>query len=88
MKQVGKYLKKAGVLAIGIPVLALGIILIPLPGPGLLVTLMGLLILSMEFELARKYRDKLKKKFKNIYHDSKNRSDSIKEKYHKDNKQK
>jgi uncharacterized protein (TIGR02611 family) len=44
----------------GFPVILLGIILIPLPGPGILVVLLGLIILSVEFEWAKRYTDKLK----------------------------
>jgi uncharacterized protein (TIGR02611 family) len=36
----------------------LGIILIPLPGPGILVVLLGLFILSLEFEWAKNYLEK------------------------------
>ncbi len=47
-------------MTVGIPVVVLGIILIPVPGPGLLVTLLGLLILSLEFEWAKNYVIKVK----------------------------
>lgn len=56
--------RKAVVLTIGIPVLLLGIALIPLPGPGLLVTLLGLFILSLEFQWAKCYVVIVKEKLK------------------------
>jgi uncharacterized protein (TIGR02611 family) len=61
-----KLLRKLLVLLIGIPVFVLGIILIPLPGPGLLVCLLALMILSYEFDSAKKYRDKVLKKVRSI----------------------
>jgi uncharacterized protein (TIGR02611 family) len=44
----------------GFPIVILGIILIPLPGPGILVVLLGLFILSLEFDWAKRYIDKVK----------------------------
>ena len=41
------------ILVFGMTILALGVILLVLPGPGLLVILMGLLILGAEFAWAR-----------------------------------
>lgn len=49
-----KFIKKTGVLIVGGTVLIIGIILIPLPGPGLLITAGGLLILSTEFTWAER----------------------------------
>ena len=46
-------LRKFVVLAIGLPLLALGIVLIPLPGPGLLICFVAFGILSIEFSWAR-----------------------------------
>lgn len=75
-----KLLRKIGVLLIGIPLIILGIILIPLPGPGLLVSFLGLFILSIEFEMARKHRDRLHKHVKKIVKEAKDRSDKINQK--------
>jgi uncharacterized protein (TIGR02611 family) len=38
---------------LGVLLVALGIVLIPLPGPGLLVSLVGFAVLAIEFEWAR-----------------------------------
>lgn len=56
---------------IGFPVVILGIILVPLPGPGLLVMFAGLFILSTEFEWAHKYVHLIHVKLAKIYHDAK-----------------
>ncbi len=51
---------------IGFPVLILGLILIPLPGPGILVTLAGLFILAIEFEWAKKHHQRIRDQFKKL----------------------
>jgi len=71
-------LRKVAVLIIGIPILIIGIILIPLPGPGLLVCFFGLFILSFEFEFAEKHLQKVKSGLRKIYEESKKRSDKFK----------
>jgi len=58
-KYVFPAIRKSVILLTGIPVIILGIILIPLPGPGLLVILAGFLILALEFEWAARHRDRL-----------------------------
>ncbi len=73
-----KVLRKITVLLISIPVLIVGIILIPLPGPGLLICLLGLAILSLEFDVARKYRDNIFSKLKDIINSSREKSDRLK----------
>ncbi|MBI4034619.1 PGPGW domain-containing protein [Candidatus Saccharibacteria bacterium] len=52
-------LRKLLVLLAGLVVLIVGIILIPLPGPGLLVMFAGLAILALEFEWALKHKKKI-----------------------------
>lgn len=74
MQKAYKHLKKLIVAAIGLPIFILGIILVPLPGPGLLVCLLGLLILSLEFEFAEKPLNKAKSEFKKIVEQSKKRA--------------
>lgn len=71
MRSSIKALRKIGVLLVGIPVLILGIILVPLPGPGLLVIIAGLLILSLEFEWAKRYVQKAKTELKKLSNKSK-----------------
>ena len=67
MAIVTKFFRKIIVALIGLPLLALGLVLIPLPGPGILVSLAALFILSLEFSWAKKYRDICRNKLKTIY---------------------
>ena len=60
MKFAISVIRKIVIAAVGIPVFIIGIILIPAPGPGLMVCFLGLFILSLEFEWAQKHRDKAK----------------------------
>lgn len=76
MKKSIKFARKAGILLVGIPVVAVGIALLVLPGPGLLVIIFGLVILSVEFEVAKKYRDKSREQLKKAYELAKNQKSS------------
>lgn len=67
MRTPVKVLRKLVVALIGLPVLLLGLILIPLPGPGILISLLGLIILSLEFEWAKRPADKMKQIIKDIW---------------------
>lgn len=62
MNRVKKSGRKIGVALLGFPVIAVGIILLFLPGPGLLVIAAGLAILSLEFEFAERYLKTVRKK--------------------------
>jgi len=77
MPKATKVLRKAIVAAIGLPLLIVGIILIPLPGPGLLTCLLAFLILSLEFDWAANHLERSKKELKNIYQKAKDRADRI-----------
>ena len=57
-------LRKLLIFLLGVSLLVLGVILLPLPGPGFLVILGGLGVLSMEFEWARRWLDSLKETFR------------------------
>ena len=63
-KRAIKYIRKGVVALVGSLVLVIGIILIPLPGPGLLVCLLGLFIFSLEFDWAKPHVERLKRKLK------------------------
>lgn len=71
-----KLLKKLIVVMIGLPITLVGIILVPLPGPGLLVMFVGLFILSLEFDWAKKYVDEIKLRLGKLISDVRARSDS------------
>lgn len=60
-------LRKLVVALVGLPVLLLGLVLIPLPGPGILISLLGLIILSLEFDWAKRPADKMKGIIKDIW---------------------
>lgn len=66
MKRIIRGVRKLLVVVIGLPVLALGLVLIPLPGPGILVTLVGLFILSLEFDRAERYFNRIKEDFSKL----------------------
>ena len=57
MSAVGKSARKFGILIVGTIVVVIGIILLPLPGPGMLVIILGLVILAQEFEWAQRWLD-------------------------------
>lgn len=77
MSKSATFIKRVIVSLIGFPLLVVGAILVPLPGPGFLVMFIALLILSTEFEWAGKHSDKLKKKFKEVYEKSMAKAESI-----------
>lgn len=61
-----KWTKKVGVSIVGFTILIVGIILIPLPGPGLLVCALGLAILTLEYEWASRHLDRVKDELNKI----------------------
>lgn len=66
MKKFTKAARKVVVALIGFPLLAVGIVLIPLPGPGLLVCFLGLLVLSLEFDWAERHLTTIKNQLRAI----------------------
>lgn len=77
MKKVRKAFKKLVIALIGFPLLALGIVLIPLPGPGVLMSLLAFFVLSLEFEWAEKRLDEAKKVIRKIYDSAKKQAAKI-----------
>ncbi len=77
MGKAKNVVRKVIVAALGFPLFVLGIILIPLPGPGLVVSFIALFILSFEFDWANKYKEKAKVEFRKIYENAKARADRI-----------
>jgi uncharacterized protein (TIGR02611 family) len=51
----GRLIRRVVVTVVGVAVLALGVVLLALPGPGVLVLALGFFILSSEYEWARRY---------------------------------
>lgn len=64
MANTFKQIKRVIIGVIGITVLLIGIVLLVLPGPGLIVIPAGLTILASEFVWARNLLNKVKEKFK------------------------
>ncbi len=58
--------RKAGVGAAGVVTIALGVVLIPLPGPGFLVIFGGLSVLGSEFPIARRLSDRTTHSVRNM----------------------
>lgn len=77
MGKVAKLSRQVISAAVGLPLLIIGIILIPIPGPGLLVCFLALLVLSWGFEGAKAHLEKSKAIFRKIYADAKERADRI-----------
>lgn len=77
MRRIYKTIRTVVVMAVGFPLVILGVILIPLPGPGILVSLLGLFVLSLEFSWAQKNLDFTKQKLKKIYQEAKAVGDRI-----------
>lgn len=66
MYRATKSLWQLIILVAGVTVVALGIILLVLPGPGLLVIFLGLLLLSTEFAWAHVPLNKIRHRFEHI----------------------
>ena len=56
-----KYFKKLFILIVGVTILIFGLILLILPGPGILIVISGLIVLSIEFVWAKALLIKLKR---------------------------
>jgi uncharacterized protein (TIGR02611 family) len=77
MGRLAKFTKQIISLLVGLPLLVVGIILIPIPGPGLLVCFLALLVLSWGFEGAKKHLESTKAVFRRLYREAKARADKI-----------
>ena len=78
--KLAKFARKILFLGIGFPLLAIGLVLIPLPGPGILITVAALFLLSFELDWAEKFYEERKKDLKKIYDDSKKKYDELDDK--------
>lgn len=76
MRNISKYIRKIAVAIVGIPLVIIGFILVPLPGPGLLVSLAGLFILSLEFDWAKPYMERVKKMMNKVVQKTKGNSEN------------
>jgi uncharacterized protein (TIGR02611 family) len=67
MTIVMRRLRQILIFVLGFIVVGIGIILVPLPGPGLLVMLLGFMLLSTEFAWAKTHTERLKKPFREAF---------------------
>jgi uncharacterized protein (TIGR02611 family) len=84
MKNNNRLLKQVHrlvVLLVGLPLLGVGIILIPVPGPGLLLSFLALLILSSAFQWPRPYIERTKKHLRKLIALAREKEARINEKY-------
>ena len=73
MNKTYSLIRKIVVLSVGVPLFIIGLILIPLPGPGLLVSFAALFILSMEFDWAKVHVERAKEQIKKVADKAKTR---------------
>jgi len=76
MKRLARAARKLIVACVGFAVVALGLVLIPLPGPGLLVLAGGLFILSLEFDWADRYFQRLKAELAKLFNKARQKDKS------------
>jgi uncharacterized protein (TIGR02611 family) len=62
MQNVTRVARLVAVTTAGVALVIAGIIMMPLPGPGLLVVIAGLWVLSLEYDWARKLRDEARER--------------------------
>lgn len=62
LSQTKKLVRKVGIAIAGAALMIAGVILLVLPGPGLLLIALGLFVLSLEFNWADKYFKRLRAK--------------------------
>ncbi len=81
MKKTTNLIRRIIALSVGLPVTVAGLVLIPLPGPGVLLTLIGLWILSFGFDSVKRPLDTFKQKLVAIYHQAYQRYDRFLDKH-------
>lgn len=63
MEHVKRHIRRVMITIAGFTVLAIGIALLVLPGPGIVVLIIGLAILATEYEIARIWLKKARQKY-------------------------
>ncbi|MEO7364552.1 MAG: PGPGW domain-containing protein [Candidatus Saccharimonadales bacterium] len=81
MSKATKLIRKLGVLIVGVPLFILGVILIPLPGPGLLVCFAALVLISMEFDQAKPHVHRIRKQMNKVVDISRTRAQKFSDKH-------
>jgi uncharacterized protein (TIGR02611 family) len=73
VRQVLRMGRRIGIAIAGGAVVAAGVVMLVTPGPGILGIALGLGILSQEFERPRVWLDYMKRRFKDLSHQLKDR---------------
>lgn len=63
MEHVKRHIRRVMITIAGFTVIAIGIALLVLPGPGIVVLIIGLAILATEYEIARIWLKKARQKY-------------------------
>lgn len=66
MEKVTRVARLVAVTLVGGALVVAGIVLIPLPGPGSLLIIAGLVVLSLEYHWARRLRDEVRERIRRI----------------------
>ena len=61
-----RVLRRIAITVVGLVILMIGAVMLVAPGPGFLVIALGLLILSVEYEWARRHLDRVKSKARTL----------------------
>lgn len=81
-KRTPHKVRKPFIFLLGFSIVAVGIVLLPLPGPGWVIIFAGFAILASEFEFAERIRDRLIDFLKTIIEHGKRAGHSLKRKFH------
>lgn len=74
VRQVLRLGRRIGIAIAGGAVVAVGVVMLVTPGPGILAIALGLGILSQEFERPRRWLAYMKRRFKDLAHQLRERS--------------
>jgi hypothetical protein len=66
MPALKKPLRKVGVLIVAVPLLIAGVVMLVIPGPGLLAIFLAFVLLASEFDSLQPYKKKLEAKLKQV----------------------
>ncbi len=61
-REIARHTRRVVVTAVGLAVVVVGVLLLVLPGPGLLVVIAGLALLATEYEWARRLLERAREK--------------------------
>jgi uncharacterized protein (TIGR02611 family) len=73
LQSVGRVVKRGGVFLVGTALLIAGTAMLVLPGPGIAVILLGLVVLSAEFQWAKRILTWFRERFTDLKHQAQSR---------------